>query len=322
MTSFFASGKLPGLLKILVPALIALTLCALPLVTRAADSSSSAPAAASASASAEPKPVQIDPNAVVATVGGQNVTESDLAFAYEDLGDQVQQIPPEQLRAVLLAQMIDLKLMAEAGHAANMEQNDLYKSRLSYLEDRALRRAYTKTQVSDAITPDEIKAEYDKEIAAMPTQDEVHARHILVSNQDDAKAIKAQLDGGADFATLAKEKSIDPSAKDNGGDIGYFTVDKMVKPFADAAFALKVNQISDPVQSQFGWHVIQVLDRRPAAKPSLEQLTPQIGQQLYVAKYKALFDKLYKSAQISIPDPSLKQAIDAQFGGASSGAQQ
>lgn len=317
MTSYSAPGKLPGFLKILVLALVALTLFALPATTNAADSSSSAPADASASAAAPSgaQAVPIDPNATVATVGGQTITESDLAFAYEDLGDQAQQIPPEQLRAVLLAQMIDLKLMAEAGHAANMEQNDLYKSRLTYLQDRALRRAFTKTQVSDAITPDEIKAEYDKEIAAMPTQDEVHARHILVSSQDDAKAIKAQLDGGADFATLAKEKSIDPSAKDNGGDLGYFTADKMVKPFADAAFALKVNQISDPVQSQFGWHVIQLLDRRPAAKPTLEALTPQIGQQLYIAKYKALFDKLYKGAQIDIPDPTLKQAINQQFGG-------
>jgi peptidyl-prolyl cis-trans isomerase C len=317
MTSYIAPGRLPGFLKVLVLALVALTLCALPAATNAADSSSSAPAAASASApaAAAPPPAQIDPNAVVATVGGQNITEADLAYAYEDLGDQAQQIPPEQLRSVLLAQVIDLKLMAEAGHAANMEQNDLYKSRLSYLQDRALRRAYTKTQVSDTITPDQIKAEYDKEIAAMPTQDEVHARHILVSSEDDAKAIKAQLDGGADFATLAKEKSIDPSAKDNGGDLGYFTQDKMVKPFADAAFALKLNQISEPVQSQFGWHVIQLLDRRPAAKPGLDQLTPQIGQNLYIQKYKEVFDKLYKAAQINIPDPALKQAIDTQFGG-------
>lgn len=321
MTSYSAPGKLPGFLKILVLALVALTLGGLPFAASADDTSSASAPAADASASAPAQQAPIDPNAAVATVGGQTITEADLAFAYEDLGQQAQQIPPDQLRAVLLAQMIDLKLMAEAGHAANMEQNDLYKQRLSYLEDRALRRAYTKTAISDTITPDQIKAEYDKEVAAMPEVDQIHVRHILVSSEDDAKAIKAQLDGGADFATLAKEKSIDPSAKDSGGDLGYQTADKLVKPFSDAAFALKINEISQPVQTQYGWHIIQVLDKRPAPKPTLDDLTPQIGQQLYIQKYQTLFGQLYKASKIDIPDPALKQAIDAQFGGAQQPAQ-
>jgi peptidyl-prolyl cis-trans isomerase C len=311
MTSHISPARLPGLLKLLVLALVALTLGGLPFASIAQDGSSSAEPAAAADSTTEAGP---SASSVVATVGGQQITEADLAFAAEDLGQELQQIPQDQLRAVLLAQMIDLKLMAEAGHAANLEQSDLYKQRLSYLTDRALRRAYTKQAVSDTITQDQIKAEYDKAVAAMPNVDEVHARHLLVSTEDDAKAIKAQLDGGADFAALAKEKSIEPGAKDSGGDLGYFTQDKMVKPFADAAFALKVNEISQPIQTQFGWHVIQVLDRRPAAKPTLEQMTPQIGQQLYVQRYRALFDQLRKSAQIDIPDATLKQQVEAQTG--------
>ncbi|HVY50766.1 MAG TPA: peptidylprolyl isomerase [Devosia sp.] len=312
MTSHISPARLPVLLKLLVLALVALTLGGLPFASIAQDASASSsepPAASGGATQAGPSP-----SSVVATVGGQQITEADLAFAAEDLGQELQQIPQDQLRAVLLAQMIDLKLMAEAGHAANLEQSDLYKQRLSYLTDRALRRAYTKQAVSDTITDAEIKAEYDKEIAAMPNVDEVHARHILVSTEDDAKAIKAQLDGGADFAALAKEKSIEPGAKDSGGDLGYFTQDKMVKPFADAAFALKVNEISQPVQTQFGWHIIQVIDRRPAAKPTLQELTQQIGQQLYVQKYRALFDQLRKAAQIDIPDATLKQQVEAQIG--------
>ena len=148
----------------------------------------------------------------------------------------------------------------------------------------------------------------------MPAQEEVHARHILVTTEDDAKAIKAQLDAGADFATLAKEKSIEPGAAQSGGDLGYFTQDKMVKAFADAAFKLQVNQISDPVQTQFGWHIIEVLDRREAPKPTLQQLTPQIGQQLYVEKYRALFDQLRKATNVDIPDAGLKAAVEAQIG--------
>ena len=308
MTSHISPARLPALLKFLVLALLALTLCGAPFATQAQDATAS-----SAQPPAAPAPGP-SPNSVVATSGGQQITEADLAFAAEDLGQELQQIPQDQIRAVLLAQMIDLKLMAAAGKAANVDQSDLYKQRLSYLQDRAMRRAFTKQAVSDAITQDQIKAEYDKQVAAMPAVDEIHARHILVSSEDDAKAIKAQLDGGADFAALAKEKSIEPGAKDSGGDLGYFTQDKMVKPFGAAAFALKVNEISQPVQTQFGWHIIQVLDRRPAAKPTLEALTQQIGQQLYVQKYRALFDQLRKAATIDIPDATLKQQVEAQLG--------
>ncbi|HEY4170589.1 MAG TPA: peptidylprolyl isomerase, partial [Reyranella sp.] len=248
-----------------------------------------------------------------ATVGGETITEADLAYAAEDIGQDLQQVPQDQIRAVLLAQMIDLKLMAQAGKTAGVTDTDDYKQRLTYLTDRALRRAYTNQAVGSTITLDDIKAAYDKQVAAMPDQDEVEARHILVSTEDDAKAIKAQLDGGADFATLAKAKSIEPGAKDSGGELGYFTQDKMVKPFADAAFAMKVGEVSQPIQTQFGWHIIKVEDRRKAAKPTLESLTQQIGQSLYVAKYRALFDQLRQKTTIDIPDASLKSQVDAQL---------
>jgi peptidyl-prolyl cis-trans isomerase C len=308
MTSHISPGRLPGLLKLIVLALIALTFCGLPFASIAQDASSSAPAAPAVA------PATPGPDTVVATVGGDPITEADLAFAAEDIGQDLQSVPQDQVRAVLLAQMIDLKLMAQAGHAAKLEDSDLYKLRLKYLTDRALRRAYTKQAVSDTITPDEIKAAYDKQIATMPDEEEVHARHILVSSEDDAKAIKAQLDGGADFATIAKEKSIEPGAKDSGGDLGYFKAGQMVKPFADAAFALKIGEISQPVQTQFGWHIIKVEDRRKAAKPTLEAMTQQIGQQLYVAKYRGLFDQLRKASTIDIPDPALKQQVETQLG--------
>ena len=307
MTSHIHPAKLPVFLKIIVLLLALIGFGALPMAASAQDASSS---------SAEPAapPAAPGPDSVVATVGGEPITEADLAFAAEDIGQQLSQIPPEQIRAVLLAQMIDLKLMAQGGHAAKMEDDALFKGRLNYLTDRALRRAFTKAKVSDAITDAEIKSVYDAQIAGMPEVEEVHARHILVSTEDDAKAIKAALDGGADFVQLAKDKSIEPGAKDSGGDLGYFTADKMVKPFADAAFALKVNEISQPIQTQFGWHVIQLLDRRPSPKPTLEQLTQQIGQQLYIEKYRALFDALRKDATIDIPDPALKAQVDAQLG--------
>jgi peptidyl-prolyl cis-trans isomerase C len=293
MTSLRHPAKLPALLKILALAVVL--------------GASTVPVAALAQ---EPP----GPDTIVATVGGEPITEADLAFAAEDIGQDLSNIPPEQLRAVLLAQMIDLKLMAQAGHAKGLEDDELFKVRLKYLTDRALRRAYTKQAVSDTITSEAIKAEYDRIVAAMPAEDEVHARHILVTTEDDAKAIKAELDAGADFAALAREKSIEPGAAQSGGDLGYFKAAMMVKPFADAAFAMQVGEISNPVQTQFGWHIIKVEDRRPAAKPTLEQLTPQIGQQLYVQKYRALFDELRKAATIDIPDATLADQVNQQLG--------
>jgi peptidyl-prolyl cis-trans isomerase C len=306
MTSLLHPAKLPSLLKSLA---LALVLAVAPAAAYAQDAATS-----SEPPSQEQPAPQPGPDTVVATVGGETITEADLAFAAEDIGADLNQIPADQVRAVLLAQMIDLKLMAQAGDKQGVQNDQLFKLRLDYLTDRALRRAYTKVAISDTITPEAIKAEYDKQIAAIPDEDEVHARHILVSTEEDAKAIKAELDAGADFIALAKAKSIEPNAAQSGGDLGYFKRGVMVKPFADAAFAMQVGEISEPVQTQFGWHIIKVEDRRPAAKPTLEEMTQQIGQQLYVAKYRELFDQLRGAATIDIPDAALAEQVNQQLG--------
>ena len=302
MTSFASVAARPVSLKSLALALLA----AFSPLAVLAQESSEPPAQ-------EQPAAPIGPDTVVARIGDVVITEADLAFTAEDLGQDLSSIPQDQLRAVLLAQMIDLKLMAQAGDAAGVRDDVLFKLRLDYLTDRALRRAYTKTAINDTITPEAIKAEYDKQIAAIPAEDEIHARHILVSSEDDAKAIKTEIEAGADFIELAKTKSIEPNAAQSGGDLGYFKRAVMVKPFADAAFAMEVGQISDPIQTQFGWHIIKVEDRRPAAKPTLEQLTPQIGQQLYIAKYRAIFGELHRNATIEIPDAVLAEQVAQQL---------
>lgn len=306
MNSVSHPAKLPSLLKSLA---LALLMAAAPVAVQAQD------AAASSEPPAQETPVAPPgPDTIVATVGGETITEADLAFAAEDIGADLNQIPPEQLRAVLLAQMIDLKLMAQAAEKQGLTEDQLFKQRLQYLTDRALRRSYSKVAISDTITPEAIQAEYDKQVAAIPNEDEIHARHILVSTEDDAKAVKAELDAGADFIELAKAKSIEPNAAQSGGDLGYFKRGIMVKPFGDAAFAMTVGQVSDPIQTQFGWHVIRVEDRRPAAKPTLDELTQQIGQQLYVEKYRVLFDELRAAATIDIPDATLAEQVNQQLG--------
>lgn len=305
MISHFSPRQLPAFTKFVAIAIVGLGLGGLPLAAIAQDSSAS---------SAEPaQQASTDPNAVVATVDGSPITEADLSFVAEELGQQLQNVSQDQIRAILVAQMIDMKLMAKAGREQGLESNELYKLWVNYLTDRAMRRIYASGSISLAVTDEAIKAEYDKEVAAMADEQEVKASHILVATEDDAKAIKAELEAGADFATLAKEKSTDSSAQQNGGELGYFKQADMVKPFADAAFAMEVGQLSDPVQSQFGWHIIKVEDKRVAPKPTLESMTDQISQQLYVAKYREVFDTLRAAATIDIPDATLKAQVDAQI---------
>ena len=157
-----------------------------------------------------------------------------------------------------------------------MQDTPDFKTRMAYLQDRELHNAYFKKHVVDVVTDAEVKARYDKEVAALPKQEEVHARHILVKTEDEAKEVIKELDAGKDFAEVAKEKSTDPN-KSDGGDLGYFQRGRMVKEFDDAAFATPVGTYSKtPVKTDFGFHVIKVEDKRDAPPPPFDQVKDQV----------------------------------------------
>jgi peptidyl-prolyl cis-trans isomerase C len=221
-------------------------------------------------------------------------------------------MPPEQRKPFLLRVLIDMKVMAKAGRDAGMADTPLFQQRLNYLEERALRRAYFADSIANAVTEEAVRAEYDKFVAEFVPSDEIRASHILVADEAAANAIKAELDGGADFATIAKEKSIDPGAA-NGGDLGFFSKGMMVAPFETAAFALTdVGQVSAPVESQFGWHIIKLEEKRQSAPPAFEQVASQLQQQLLMATFDGTVAKLMDGIAIEIPDAALKAAVDAQ----------
>ena len=253
-----------------------------------------------------------DPNAVVATVGEDTITEADIGYAAEDLGNELQNVPPEQRKAFLLTVLIDMKVMAAAAREANMQETDDYKQRLGYLEDRALRRAFFSEKVAAAVTEDAVKAAYDAFVAGFKPEDEIRARHILVASEADALAIKAELDAGAIFETLAKEKSMDPSGTQNGGDLGFFTRGMMVKPFEDAAFALEVGQVSAPIQTQFGWHVIKVEEKKATAPPALADVAPQIQQEILFSTFDNVVAELKAKTAVAISDPVLAAQVKQQ----------
>jgi len=269
-----------------------------------------APAAETPAAEAPAEPVS--PDTVVATVGGEPITEADLSFAAEDLTQELGQMPPDQRKPFLLRVLIDMKVMAKAGEDAGMADTPLFQQRLAYLEDRALRRAYFADAIANAVTEEAVRAEYDTFVADFTPSDEVRASHILVPTEEEANAVKAELDAGGDFAAIAKEKSIDPGAA-NGGDLGFFGKGMMVAPFEEAAFALTdIGQVSAPVESQFGWHVIRLEEKRQSEAPAFEQVAGQLQQQLLMQTFDETVARLMSEVTIEIPDAALKAAVDAQ----------
>jgi len=283
-------------------------LCLPTTMSFAQDAAPAAPAAAAA-APATPAPKPTD---VVAKVGSESITEADLGYAAEDLGQQLQNVPADQQKAFLTTVLIDMKIMAQAARTAKLDGTDDYKARLAYLEDRALRRAYFDDQITKLVTPDTIKAAYDQYAKAFVPQDQIRARHILVKTQAEAQDIEKQLAGGAKFEDIAKAKSIDTGSAANGGELGFFAKGQMVKPFEDAAFGLKVGQISDPIQTQYGWHIIQVEEIGKTQPPPYEQVAQQLQQQVLFKTFDDTVAKLKQNVTVSIPDANLAAAVKAE----------
>lgn len=255
----------------------------------------------------------VTPATVVATVGGEPITEADLAFAAEDLQQQLGQLPPEERRPYLLTLLIDMKVMAKAARERQMDQTEQFVRRLNYLEERELRRAYFSEIVAAGVTPEAVQTAYNAFVAGFQPEEEVHARHILVATREDAEAIREELAAGKPFEQLATEKSTDPSAAQNGGDLGFFSRGMMVKSFEDAAFALtEPGQVSEPVQSQFGWHVIRLEEKRQSQPPTLEEIEPQLQQQVLFESFEASVGVLKQGVAIDIPDAALAEGVKRQ----------
>ena len=256
-----------------------------------------------------------DPAAVVATVNGKNITEADLSLAEGELSQQFAQLPPEQRRAAALSAAIEIKVLADKAVADGLDKDPEFQRRVAFLQQRALHGEMVEKEVVGKITDDELRARYDKEIAAQPPVNEVHARHILVKTKEEAEKIIKELDGGADFQKLANEHTSDPSGKTNGGDLGYFGPGQMVPEFDKAAQALAVGAYTkEPVQTQFGWHVIKVEDKRAKQPPAFDAVKENVRSMVIRDKYFALVKQARADAKVEIPDAALKKAVDAAEG--------
>jgi len=235
---------------------------------------------------------------VVARVDGTELRLSDVEAAQQNLPPQAKKLPLEQIYPVLLDRLVDGMLITEAGRKEHLDRDPDVQSRLKQYEDRLIQETYINRMVKPAETEDRLKTRYQELLKEKPAQDEVHARHILVKTETEAKSVIAELDKGADFATLAKKYSTDPGAE-SGGDLGYFGHDDMVKEFADAAFALSPGQYSKtPVKTEFGWHVIKVEDRRTGKPPSYEEARDQLSRDLAHEMIDAKLQDLRGAAKI------------------------
>ena len=240
-------------------------------------------------------------NPVLAKVNGSEIRQSDMAIAEEELGPSLEKMDPATKKENLLAFLIDMKIVAKAAEDKKVEDSDDFKKRLAFARNRLLMDSLLANEGKAAMTDEAMKKVYDDAAKQITSEQEVHARHILVATEDEAKAIEEELKKGADFAELAKKKSKDPGASD-GGDLGFFTKDQMVPEFSAVAFSLEPGKISDPVKSQFGWHIIKVEEKRNRKPPDFDQVKGQI--ETYVSR-KAQADyvaKLRETAKIERMD--------------------
>lgn len=249
---------------------------------------------------------------VVATIDGKPITEGDLAVAESEIGSDMGTMPAEQKRMSLLEFLIDNQLFAEAAEAEKLNQGADFETRLNYLKRRALRELYFDKVIKASVSDADARKIYDDQVKLLKPEEEVSARHILVATEDEAKALKEKLDKGADFAELAKENSKDPGSKDDGGNLGYFGHGQMVPQFEDIVFKLKKGEVSAPVKTQFGWHLVKLEDRRTKQPPAFDIVKDRIIQSLLLQKAQQTAVGLRGKSKIEIVDPEIKKAVEAR----------
>ena len=239
------------------------------------------------------------PEGTVATVDGIAITYNDVSLVEDELMAVYGQLPEDQRFQTLVGYMINRILASEAAKKAGLEDDaDVAKLR-AFMERKALQDVYIAKMLMERVQEEDVTAYYDKEIKNGPVEEELRARHILLDNREAADAVVADLDKGADFAALAKERSKGPSGP-SGGDLGYFSKQSMVPAFSDAAFKLAAGETSPPVQTQFGWHVIRVEDRRNRPVPPLDQVRDQIFQLLISEAQRDIYDEMRAKAAVDL----------------------
>ncbi|MDR3492958.1 MAG: peptidylprolyl isomerase [Ancalomicrobiaceae bacterium] len=243
----------------------------------------------------------------LATINGQAVGEQDLAVLMSSLTQQLAQVPEGARKRAALDRLIDMRILSAEAARQGLDKAPEFVVRLDQIRQQLLITQFIKDKIEATITDDELKARYDKEAANFTPPEELRARHVLVKTKDEAIAVIKELDAGADFAKEATDKSQDPGSAKQGGDLGYFTAGDMVAPFEEAAQKLKIGEYTkEPVETQFGFHVIKLEDRRKQKVPEFDQVKDQLRQSVVGEKFAETLKGLKKDAKIEINEDALK----------------
>jgi peptidyl-prolyl cis-trans isomerase C len=262
-------------------------------------------------------------NPVVATVDGKDITRVDVFRYIKMMPANVQQLPPQAIYPLALEQVINTRLVQNKAESAGIENDPEVQQQLAMAKQQIIRSVYVQRAVDKEISDADLKKKYDDVVGKTPAIEEVKASHILVDSEAKAKDIIAKLNDGGDFAKLAAENSGDPSNKDKGGDLGWFSKQDMVPEFAEAAFKIPEGKISEtPVKTQFGFHVVKVEDKRERPKPSFEEVKPMLQVELRREKLEAMLDGWKSASKVEKfdinGDPLKAQADVAPAAGESS----
>ncbi|MEC8210641.1 MAG: peptidylprolyl isomerase [Pseudomonadota bacterium] len=241
---------------------------------------------------------------IIARIDGINITRDEINRAAEDNFETLIQVPEAQQAFFLSRQVAIQKIAARNAMSEGLANNDAVKQRLAYQKEKILHNIWVAEQVRARVTENDIRAYFDTYVAPELAKqnenvEEVQARHILVATQGEAETVIKRLEKGEGFAALAGELSLGPSAS-RGGDLGYFLAEEMVQAFSDAAFALQPGGLSAPVETEFGWHVIRLEDRRVVPPPTFEDLSEQIRAFLEQQERNLFFDELLTSYDFQV----------------------
>jgi peptidyl-prolyl cis-trans isomerase C len=253
---------------------------------------------------------------VIAKVNGKAITEGDMKLAEAEIGNDLGTLPEGTRRRVLVEFLIENQLFADAAEGQRLGSGAGFDERMQYWRRRALRDAYFDRTVKDAISDADAKKFYDAQVGSAKSEEEVRARHILVDSQDKARELYEKIAHGSDFAQLAKEHSKDPGSKDQGGELGYFTRGQMVPQFEEVAFKLKKGEVGQPFESQFGWHIVRVDDRRQRSAPAFEAVKERVVAAMIHNKAQQIAADLRGKAQIEYIDAEIKRSVESDRSGA------
>ena len=244
---------------------------------------------------------------VVAIVNGYEIRTSEIRMAFDDVIGQMPNVPPKLRYPFVVEFLIERHLLAQMATRDGLADSEDYKRRLRAYQAKALRDTYLAQKLAPEVKEEDIRKVYEEESKKLTSTERIRARHILVASEKEANVVLDKLKAGAKFEDLAKQYSLDGS-KDYGGDLGYFTAPEMVAEFSKAAFALQKDEVSKPVKTDFGWHVIKLVDRKMGAAQPYDQVRSAIRNVLVRQKVQDTLASMRDVAKVEIVDPDLKKA--------------